>query len=43
MEAHSTGYRRFLTGFELKLIFKGREVIKGQNNVFFWGGAGEIL
>ena len=36
LKAHSTGYRRSLTGFERKSIFKALEVIKGQNNVF-WG------
>ena len=33
LKTHSTGYRRLYIGFELKLVFKVLEVIKGQNSV----------
>ena len=32
LKAHLTGYKRLPIGFELKSVFKVKEVIKGQNN-----------
>ena len=34
LKAHSTGYQRYLTDFELPSVSRALEIIKGQNSVF---------